>query len=300
MDKKNVVICGATGSQGGAVLRHAIKRSNWQVSAFSRNPDSEKAKVLNEQGVRIMKADLEDRKSLIEAFKDADYVFGVTQPWSPDYRKCYPDREVEQGGNIVEACLATGVKHLVMSSAAHMEEGRTGIPHVDSKLDVEEYTQRGGLSHTFLRPAQFMDNVGASFFPVKKGSIRGFVDGDVRVPYVATHDIGAFAALVMDDPDRFKSQGLDLVGDFISGNELCETMSRIRQGEKFKYKSVPKFLMKIFAKEFYTMRMAFEEFGRPPYREDVNDIIKECKDLYPELISMEKHLLSRGFDSIRL
>lgn len=300
MDKKNVVICGATGSQGGAVLRHAFKRSNWDISAFSRNPDSEQAKALKEKGVTIKKADLEDRKSLIEAFKDADFVFGVTQPWSPDYRKCYPEREVEQGENIVEACMENGVKHLVMSSAAHMEEGRTGIPHVDSKLDVEDYTQDSGISYTFLRPAQFMDNVGASFFPVKKGSIRGFVNGDVRVPYVATNDIGAFAALVMDDPERFKEWGLDLVGDFISGNELCETMSRIRQGERFKYKSVPKLLMRILAKEFYTMRLAFEEFGRPPYREDVNDIIKECRDLYPELMSMEKHLLARGFDSVTL
>ena len=298
MDKKNVVICGATGRQGGAVVRHALKRSDWQITVFSRNPDSEKARLFKEQGVTVKKADLEDEKSLIDAFKDADYAFGVTQPWSPDYRKCYPNKEVEQGKNIVDACLETGVRHLVMSSAAHMEEGRTGIPHVDSKLDVEEYTQTSGISHTFLRPAQFMDNVGASFFPVKKGSIRGFVDGDVRVPYVATNDIGAFAALVMDDPEKFKSQGLDLAGDFISGYELCETMGRIRGGERFKYKSIPKLLMRIFAKEFYTMRMAFEDFGRPPYRDDVNDIIKECRNLYPQLMSMEKHLLSRGFDSV--
>ena len=300
MSNSNVVICGATGHQGGAVVRHALKRSNWQITVFSRNPDSEKARLLKEQGVTVKKADLDDKKSLIDAFKDSDYAFGVTQPWSPDYRKCYPNKEVEQGKNIVDACLETGVRHLVMSSAAHMEEGRTGIPHVDSKLDVEEYTRNSGISHTFLRPAQFMDNVGAPFFPVKKGSIRGFVDGDVRVPYVATDDIGAFAALIMDDPERFRSQGLDLVGDFISGNELCETMGRIRGGERFKYKSIPKLLMRIFAREFYTMRIAFEEFGRPPYRDDVNDLIKECRNLYPELMTMEKHLLSRGFDSVTL
>ena len=249
MDKINVAICGATGSQGGAVLRHALKRSNWGIIALTRNPDSEKVRLIKGEGITIKSADLEDRKSLIEAFQEADYVFGVTQPWSPDYRKCYPNKEIEQGENIVEACLETGVKHLVMSSAAHIEEGRTGIPHVDSKLEVEEYTQDSGISYTFLRPAQFMDNVGASFFPVKKGSIRGFVDGDVRVPYVATNDIGAFAALIIDNPERFKEWGLDLVGDFISGNELCETMSRIRGGERFKYKSVPKFLMRILAKD---------------------------------------------------
>lgn len=296
MEKKEVVVCGATGNQGGAVLRHALKRPDWNIIALTRDTDNAIARSIEAQGAMVRKADLEDRDSLISAIRGAQYVFTLTQPWSPDYRKCYPDREIEQGKNIADACRETGIEYLVMSSAAHLEEGRTGIPHVDSKLDVEEYVQDSGLAHTFLRPAQFMDNVGQPFFPVKKGSIRGFVDGEVRVPYVAVNDIGFFAALAMDDPEKFKNQGLNLVGDFVSGIELCRIMSRIRGGEKFRYKSIPKILMRIFAKEFYIMRMAFEEFGRPPYREDVNGLIEDCRDLHPDLMTMEQLLISKEFD----
>jgi uncharacterized protein YbjT (DUF2867 family) len=300
MEKLKIVICGATGTQGGAVLNNVLKRPQWEVVAFSRNTDGEKAGRISRQGAVVKKGDLDDRQSLIEVFRGADYVFGVTQPWSADYKKCYPDREVIQGKNIVEACVADGVRHLVMSSAAHVVEGKTGIPHVDSKLDVEEYVQKSGLPYTFLRPAQFMDNVGASFFPVKKGLVRGFIKGDVRVPYVATHDIGAFAALVFDNPERFSGKALDLAGDFISGYELAQTLGRIRGGEKFRYKAIPGFLMRLFAREFYIMRKAFEDFGKPPYREDIQLLIAECRTIYPQLMSMEQHLLSRGFDKVAL
>lgn len=300
MNKQTVVVCGSTGHQGGAVVGQMLKRPNWNVIAFSRNPDSPGTQVLKKIGVTVRQADLEDKSSLIEAFREAHCVFGVTQPWSPDYKKCNPDAEIEQGRNIVDACLQTGVKHLVLSTASHMKKGRTGIPHVDSKLDIEEYTMKSEIPYTFLRPAQFMDNIGQPYFPVKKGRVRGFVDGDAKVPYVATDDIGMFAALAFEDPDGFVRKGINLIGDFVSGKELCDTLSRIRKGEKFKYSTVPKILMRIFAKEFYVMRIAFEEFGRPPYTHDVTAEIDKCRGLHPGLMSVEQYLLSQGFDSIRL
>ena len=300
MGNKTVVVCGSTGHQGGAVVKHVLKRPNWNVIALTRDPGSAPAQSLKEMGVTVRQADLKDRSSLIGAFQGADSIFGVTQPWSADYRHCNPGAEMEQGRNIADACLRTGVKHLVMSTAAHMREGRTGIPHVDSKLDVEHYIMEKGVSHTFLRPSQFMDNIGQPYFPVKKGVARGFVDGDVKVPYIATHDIGAIAALVFDNPDGFIGKGITLVGDFISGRELCDTLGRIRTGEKFTYKAVPKIVMRIFAKEFYAMRIAFEEFGRSPFSPDVASEIERCRSLRPALLSLEGYLLSQGFDSKRL
>jgi len=300
MRNKTVVVCGSTGHQGGAVARHMLKRPNWNVIALTRNPGSPSSRDLKEKGAALMQADLKDRSSLIDAFQGADSVYGVTQPWSPDYRNCDPGAEIEQGRNIADACLRTGVKHLVMSTAAHMGEGRTGIPHVDSKLDVEHYIMENGVSHTFLRPAQFMDNIGQPYFPVKRGMVRGFVDGDVKVPYIATHDIGGIAALAFDNPDGFIGEEITLIGDFISGQELCDALSRIRKGEKFTYKAVPRIVMRIFAKEFYTMRIAFEEFGRPPFSPDVSSEIEKCRRLYPALLSVERYLLAQGFDSMRL
>jgi uncharacterized protein YbjT (DUF2867 family) len=136
MDMQTVVVCGATGHQGGAVVRKMIQRPGWHVTALSRNPDSPDAEALKKTGVTVLRADLDEKSSLLEVFSGAQCVFGVTQPWSSDYKRCNPEAEIKQGRNVVDACLQTGVNHLVLSTASHREEGRTGIPHVDSKLDI--------------------------------------------------------------------------------------------------------------------------------------------------------------------
>ena len=102
-------------------------------------------------------------------FPDSHCIFGVTQPWSSDYKKCNPGAEIKQGRDIVDACVECGVDHLVISTVMQTTHGKTGIPHVDSKFVVDDYTRDSGVPYTFLRPAQFMDNVGQPYFPVKKG-----------------------------------------------------------------------------------------------------------------------------------
>jgi uncharacterized protein YbjT (DUF2867 family) len=292
MGKKSVAVCGATGLQGGSVVREMIRKADWEIIALTRNPDAPKSKALGDASITVVQADLDNRLSLTNAFQGVQGVFGVTQPWSPDYKKCDPRQEVMQGHNIVNACFDAGVSHLVLSTAAHVKEGITGIPHVDSKLEVEAYAQEKGLPYTFLQPTQFMDNLGKSYFPVKRGVIRGFVDGDVKVPYIATRDIGVFAGAAFNNPDNFVNRQLTLVGDFISGFELSETLERIQEGKTFKYKAIPRIIMRLFAKEFYAMRVAFEEFGRPPYAPEVFEMIENCRRTHPGVMSFEQYLLS--------
>lgn len=294
------MVCGATGNQGGAVIEKLARSNAWHVIALSRDPTSERAQTLQAKGVKMKKGDIEDKNSLVDAFINAHGIFGVTQPWSADYKKCNPEAEIQQGENIVDASLKAGVKHLVLSTVLYFGDKETGIPHVDSKLKIEKYAALKGAPCTFLRPASFMDNIGMNFFPVKRGSVRGFVDGDAKVPYISCADIGAFTDLVFQDPARFIGQGINLIGDFISGLELCQTLSRLRHGEPFRYKTVPKLVMRIFAKEFYKMRVFFEKSGRPPYPKEILDAIQQCKSLHPEIVTVEAFLKKKGFDTKKL
>lgn len=296
MDKKIIVVCGATGKQGGAVIESLLKRQQWNVVALSRNPDGPRATAVKDKSIKVVQADLQDKASLVKAFKNAYGVFGVTQPFSPDYKKCYPEAEIEQGHNIIDACLETGVEHLVITSVVHLNMKHTVVTHVDSKIAVENYLKQSKLAHTLLRLASFMDNIGADFFPVKKGYVRGLTDKDVKVIYIASKDIGEFAAIAFEKSDKYLNRDLDLIADFISGEELARTIGKIRKGEYFKYKSAPKFLLKIFAKEFYEMRLLFENWGRPPYPEEFSNAIKKCKEIHPEIMTVEKYLLSQGYD----
>lgn len=300
MNGKTVVVCGATGNQGGAVVQSLLNSQKWDVIALSRNPTGGPAQALKNKGVVVKKADLQDKVSLIQAFQNAYGVYGVTEPWSPDNKKCNISAEIEQGHNIADACLQTGIKHLVLSTVLHFGMEKTGISHVDSKLLIEEHVLKSKVPCTFLKPASFMDNIGAPYFPVKKGSITGFVDGDAKVVYVSCVDIGVFAGIAFENPDKYIGKAIDLVGDFISGEELCNILSRLRKGEHFKYKAVPRLLIRIFAKEFYQMRLTFEKWGRPPYPKEIGDAINNCRSVYPKIMSLEQYLQYKGYETKNL
>lgn len=300
MEKKSIVVCGASGNQGGAVVRSLLHSQQCNIVALSRNPDSERMQDFKRKGVTIRRADLQDKASLTKVMQNAYGCFGLTQPWSSDYKKVNIAGEIEQGRNIVDACLEAGVKHLIQSTVLQFGTGKTGIPHVDSKLAIEESLMKSKVPCTLLRPASFMDNIGTFFFPVKKGSIKGFVDGDAKVPYIACEDIGVFAGLAFEHPDDFIGKKINLIGDFVSGEELCQSMSKLRNGEHFSYKTTPKWLMRIFANEFYKMRTAFEKYGRPPYPPEVQDVISECKRMHPKLLSIEQYLKAQGYQTKKL
>ena len=168
--------------------------------------------------------------------------------------------------------------------------------HVDIKIDIEQYAKQSGVPTTYLKPAQFMDNVGMKFLPVKKGKIRGFVAGDAKVPYIATKDIGKFAQIAFENPTEYIGREIKLIGDFVSGYELADIMGSIR-GEKFKYDAVPKWIIWIVSKEFYAMRVAFEELAYSDIVDQIPPEIEKCKKINPDLLSMVGYLKSVGWES---
>ena len=135
------------------------------------------------------------------------------------------------------------------------------------------------------------------FLPVKKGRIRGFIHGEAKVPYVAARDIGLMARRAFEEPDDFDGQVIVLVGDVVSGVEIAEIFARIRN-ERFTYRDVPKFMIRLVSREFYKMRLAFEESGT---NEETIKKFKEaaeiCRKLNPEMLSMEDYLKMAGWDS---
>ena len=300
MSTKKIVICGATGHQGGAALESISNTEQWEVVAISRSPHSAKAEAITARGIKVVQANFQDRGSLVDAFSGAYGVFGVTQPFSPDFKTSDTDAEIQHGHNIIDACLETDVSHLVFSSVAHLDIERTGVSHVDSKIELEHYLEDSGQPFTVLQPASFMDNIGSPFVSVKKNRIRGFTAPDAKVPYVACKDIGEFAALALANPDQYLGKKIELVADFVSGVELAHVMDELREGEHFKYSAVPKIMMRVFAKEFYRMRLLFEEWGTPPYPEGIAEAMEACKDRLPEITTMKGYLQSHGYDHKQL
>jgi uncharacterized protein YbjT (DUF2867 family) len=204
------------------------------------------------------------------------------------------DKEREQGINIAEACAETGIAHLVMSTVLYISDDQLAVPYVRSKRDIERHVIERGIPYTFLRPASFMDEIGGEFLPVKNGVITGQAVNEAKVPYVACRDIGEFACLAFSDPERYIGKKLNLIGDFLSGDELAAVLSRVT-GRSFKHKAPPMWLMWIFAREWITLRKQFESWGRPPHPSATLSALDESRRLRPNNLTFEGYLRATDF-----
>lgn len=125
---KSVLICGATGQQGGALVKQLLKRGDaFKPIAFTRNTDSPSAKKLSSQGVELVKGSFSDRQTLVKALQKVDAAFLVTYPMG----KGGVEQEARDGINFVDAAVEAKLGHLVFSSVGDADN-HTGVPHFDS------------------------------------------------------------------------------------------------------------------------------------------------------------------------
>lgn len=214
-----IAVTGATGRQGGAVARHLLA-DGWHVTAITRKPDGAPARKLASLGAKVVQADMGDRPSLVSAFRDAYGVYSVQNPMISG-----ADAEVAQGMNVGRAAKDVGVQHVVYA-AAGVGTAPTGIGSWDSKLAVQEYLQRLGLPLTVLRPMAFMELMtDKAFFPaVSTWHVMPKLMGAERpVGWICVDDLGAIAARVFADPDRFLGADLALSADVRTIAQCRET-----------------------------------------------------------------------------
>jgi uncharacterized protein YbjT (DUF2867 family) len=296
MEKRTIVVCGATGKVGSAVVDSLVSRLHWNITALTRDPEGARALGLRNKCVRILRADLVDKESMMRVFKGAYGVFGITQPFSEDYKKISAATEFDQGCNIIDSCLENNVGHLVLSTVFGPENAEYKELHLASKILIVNYLKNTSLPYTILKPASFMENIGSRYFPVKFGYLKGFTAGSAKVPYISTKDIGQITALVFEQPEKYLNSEINLMADLVSGDDIAGIISKIRNNEPFIYKSMPRLMMKLFAKEFYKMRVSFEKSGYPPYPKEYNQALQACKEIYPQIMSMEQYLIAEEFD----
>ena len=256
MSRRPIAVVGATGLQGGATAR-ALLGANAPVRALARRTDSAAARALTELGADLVAADLDDPESLRAAFTGVDAVFAMTTP-GHDQRT---DLEVRHGHAIADAAAAAGVPHLVYSSVGGAER-HTGIPHFDSKRDVEEYLVARGLSTTFVRPVFFMDNFAEFTTPTMEDGtlvVRLPLPPGIPLQMITAEDIGAVAAAAALDPDRVPGGSIEIAGDELTGEQIAAAY-RHRYGVPARYEPLPIEVLGDNADQ----RAMFEWFAHPP------------------------------------
>ena len=119
------------------------------------------------------------------------------------------------------------MRHLVYSSVSDADR-ETGVPHFDSKYQVERHIQGQNLPYTIVAPAYFMDNLIAPFMlpGLKQGILSMAMPATRGLQQISVQDIASFTALVFENRDRFLGQRVNIAGDEIDGARVAEIVSR--------------------------------------------------------------------------
>ena len=227
--KLTVVVTGSTGKQGGAVARGLLERGH-KVRAVTRDTNSSQAKSLATAGATLVAASLEDTAALTQALEGATSLFAMTTPSGGT------DAETRQGVAAADAAKAAGV-HLVFTSVGSANR-QTGIPHFDSKYEVEKHIAKVGVRATILAPVAFMENLHFVKEQLVKGIYASALPPTRALAQVAVPDIGAVAVRVLEDAGRLTGKRFDLASDELTGNDAMSILSRVT-GRNFTYYQVP-------------------------------------------------------------
>jgi uncharacterized protein YbjT (DUF2867 family) len=243
MEKKIIAVVGATGLQGKGVVNALIKEGSFKVRAITRSLNKYQGKA-----DEVVKGDLIDLESLINAFKDAHGVFVVTNFWEGA-------DELAQGIIAVEAAKIANVNHFVWSTLPNVEKisnGQFNVPQFTGKAKVDDLVKNAGFAnYTFVQPASYFQNFKGQLAPQQQqdGSIGWTlpIDPTKKVIHMADiSDLGKVVAGVFLNPGKVgKGSYLSLATELNSFNDILEVFKA--NGKEYSFNQVS---AEVFSKFF--------------------------------------------------
>jgi uncharacterized protein YbjT (DUF2867 family) len=239
--RKIIAVLGATGAQGGGLVRAILAdpRGGYAVRAITRDVNSAKAKALAKLGAEVVAADSDDAGSLERAFTGAHGAFGVTFFWD----HFSPDRELQQARNIAQAAKRAGVKHVIWSTLEDTRrwvplsddrmptlQDHYKVPHFDAKGEADRLFTEQGVPTTFLLTSFYWDNLvhfGMGPKPGTDGKLAFTLPmGDRKLPGIAAEDIGKCAYGIFKRGDEFIGKTVGIAGEHLDGKQMAAALAR--------------------------------------------------------------------------
>jgi uncharacterized protein YbjT (DUF2867 family) len=269
MNKKKdiILVTGATGHQGGAVVRHLLDRG-YKVRAMTRHPESNNAGTLKKLGAELVKGDFDDPKSLDRALDGAWGAYSVQNTWEAGVV-----REEEQGKHFAGLARKKDIAHFVYSSVGSAHRS-TGIPHFDNKWRIEQAVRSLKFpSYTIIRPVFFMENFTLPWFlpGLMEGMLLIGIRPETVLQMIAVDDIGKFGLMAFEHHEEMNGVELDIAGDQRTMPETAEILSG-KIGKKIQYVEVPKEDVRKWSTDFAIM---LEWFDRVGYNVDIPALEKK-------------------------
>ncbi|KAK3380968.1 hypothetical protein B0H63DRAFT_395776 [Podospora didyma] len=307
---KALLITGATGKQGGSVIDALLDLDKtgdkFTILAVTRHASSPNAQKLaaKSSNIKIVEGNLDDVPALFEAAKSVHNepicgVYSVQVSLGPGVTV---EGEVTQGKALIDGAIEAGVKHFVYSSVerggdAASWDNPTPIPHFQSKHQIEQHLRAattagecgGQMGWTILRPVAFMDNL-APGMPTKVflAALHNYLgENDKALQWVATADIGVFAAKAFEEPGDWNRRAVGLAGDELTMEQLSRSFARATGHP------VPmaySFLGTILTYAVREMGLMIGWFASDGYKADIEARRRD----YPGMLTMEQWLAQKS------
>jgi len=252
-DKKVIAVLGATGAQGGGLVRAimADKSGEFTARALTRDVNSDKAKALKNLGAEVVAYNVDDYESLKAAFQGAYGVFAVTFFWE----HFSAEKEIEEANLIAKAAKETGVKHVIWSTLEDTRkwiplddnrmptlQGKYKVPHFDGKGEAEKYFTEQNLPVTFLLTSGYWENmIYFGWGPTRDNDGKLKLNlplGERKLPGIAVEDIGKSAYSIFRRGSEFIGKKVGIAGEHLTGKQMAESLSKAL-GEEVGYNAVP-------------------------------------------------------------
>ncbi|WP_455379027.1 NmrA/HSCARG family protein, partial [Petrachloros mirabilis] len=234
-DKKIIAVVGATGAQGGGLVRAIVNDPGvgFTARALTRDVNSDKAKALTKLGVELVAANLDDVGSMKRALSGAYGAFCLTNFWE----HFSPEKEYAQVVVQAEAAKATGVQHVIWSTLEDTRKwvpltdnrmptlmGKYKVPHFDAKGEGDQEFTKLGVPTTFLLTSFYWDNMIFFGMGPKKGPdgvlALTLPMGDKKLPGIAAEDIGKCALGIFKKGKEYIGKTIAIAGEHLTGAEM--------------------------------------------------------------------------------
>ncbi len=251
-EKKVIAVVGATGAQGGGLVRAILAdpAGGFAARAITRDSASGKAKALVQAGAEVVAADIDDEASLVKALRGAYGAYFVTAFWE----HFSPEKEKAQARHMAAAAKAAGLKHAIWSTLEDTRQwvpltdtrmptlmGSYKVPHFDAKGESNRLFTDAGVPTTFLLTSFYWDNLIYFGMGPKKGAdgVLTFTlpMGEQKLPGIAAEDIGRCAYGIFKRGADFIGRTVGIAGEHLTGAQMATALGKAL-GRAVRYQAV--------------------------------------------------------------
>jgi uncharacterized protein YbjT (DUF2867 family) len=273
---RQIFVTGGTGNQGGAVARHLVQLG-FSIKVLTRDPDSEKAKKLQGPKTALVKGNLDQPDSFRDHLKG---VYGIFSVQAMGKRM---QNEMRQGIELANLAREFRIDHLIYSSGAGAVS-RTGIPHWDSKLNIENHIKQINIPYTIIRPSSLFENF---LIPQVKNRItQGKLVSPAREEaiqqFMAADDIGVFCSRIFMNTQKYLGKTITLGTEEMTMKEVAACFSEVL-GFPVKYQKLPGLITRlVMGKDLHLMFQWINE-NNAIFIKDLEGFKRE----HPDLLSLK-------------